>query len=274
MLDYDSCVDFLKKSIPYIPSTLLVLGSGFSNYITYITIDYEIPYSEIPGFQVPTNEAHRGRLLVCRFNGHKILVMQGRIHYYEGYEMKDIVFPIRVFKLLGITNIILTNASGGISPDCKPGTLVIVKDHIASLVPNCLRGENDVRFGVRFPDSSDIYSRRIRNDILSRCSALGIDLKEGVYIQTPGPSFETPAEIKAYGLLGADIVGMSTACEAIAASHAGMNVCCLSCVTNYASGITPVKLTVQEIDETISKVYPKIQIVLTDIIEYFVHRRD
>lgn len=269
MHDYDSCVNYLTNSISYIPNTVLILGSGFSNYANSIMIDYEIPYSKIPGFPIPMNVAHPGKLLVGRSNGHKILIMQGRVHYYEGYDVSDIVFPIRVFKLMGVNNIILTNASGGINKEYEPGTVVLVKDHIASLIPNSLRGKNEDRFGERFPDSSNIYSKKIRNDIKNRCTSLGINLKEGVYIQTPGPSFETPAEIRAYGLLGADLVGMSTACEAIAASHAGMNICCLSCVTNYASGITKNRLTVSEIDDTISKVYSQIEIVLTEVIEYF-----
>lgn len=269
MLDYDSCVEFLSREITDLPSTLMILGSGFSNYADSMKIEKEIPYSEIPGFLVPTNQSHPGKLLVGNVKENRVVVMQGRFHFYEGYDVKDIVFPIRVFRLMGVKNVILTNASGGIGADCVPGSLVLVKDHISSLVPNCLRGSNDERFGERFPDSSDIYCEKARSEIRRRCSALGIELREGVYIQTPGPSFETPAEIRAYGLLGADIVGMSTACEAIAASHTGMQVCCLSCVTNYASGITKSPLSVEEIDTTIQKIYPKLKIVLTEIVDYF-----
>lgn len=269
MIDYDSCVDFLSRKIADIPNTLMILGSGFSKYASTMKIEIEIPYSEIPGFLLTTNESHPGNLLVGEIKENRVVVMQGRFHFYEGYDVKNIIFPIRIFRLMGVKNVILTNASGGISPDCTPGTLVIVKDHISSLVPNCLRGQNDERLGVRFPDSSDIYSKEARNEILRRCSALGIELKEGVYIQTAGPSFETPAEIRAYGLLGADIVGMSTACEAIAASHAGMQVSCLSCVTNYASGISKTPLRVEEIEDTIHNIYPKLETVLTEMVDYF-----
>ncbi len=272
-MDYNSSVTYLIKKFPYIPDTLLVLGSGFANYVNSVEIDYEIPYSEIPGFKIPTNHMHQGKLILGRACENQVLIMQGRIHYYEGYDMPDIIYPIRVFRLMGLKNVILTNASGGISPEYDPGTLVFVKDHISCLVPNCLRGENDPEFGVRFPDSTNIYTESVRKDLIQRCRKKGIEVKEGVYIQTAGPSFETPAEINAYRILGADIVGMSTACEAIAASHAGMTVCCLSCVTNYASGIAKKKLTAYEIDETIGKVFPTIEIVINDIINYFANGR-
>lgn len=272
MLEYNSCVTYLAKEFPYIPDTVLVLGSGFADYVHTVESDYEISYAELPGFRVPTNKMHRGKLILGRVRGKQVLIMQGRIHYYEGYDMSDIVFPLHVFRLMGLKNVILTNASGGISPGYDPGTLVFVKDHISSFVPNCLRGENDSRFGVRFPDSSDIYTESVRSDMIRRCQDFGIAVKEGIYVQTAGPSFETPAEIKAYRVMGADIVGMSTACEAIAASHAGMKVCCLSCVTNYASGVIQKKLTAEEIDETINQVYPQIETVINNIVDYFAYR--
>ena len=268
-IGYDECAAFLKQRLPFIPETVLVLGSGQNDLVKMFHIVYEISYKDIPGFGVPTNEGHLGRLIVGLSGENRVLIMQGRLHYYEGYDVDEVVFPIRVFKLMGIRNIILTNASGGIKEGYSPGSLVLLKDHISSFVPNPLRGKNDARIGVRFPDTSDIYDKAARAEISRRCQECGLVVKEGVYVQTPGPAFETPAEIRFYGMIGADIVGMSTACEATAAVHAGLRVSALSCVTNYASGVSQNKLTIEEVDENTKKVSEKIEKILKIMIEVY-----
>lgn len=268
-IGYAKCAAFLKQQLPFIPETVVVLGSGHADFVKSLQVVYEISYADIPGFCTPTNEGHAGRLVAGFSEGNRVLVMQGRLHYYEGYDMEEIVFPIRVFCLMGVRNIILTNASGGIKAEYGPGSLVLLKDHISSFVPNPLRGRNDERIGVRFPDSGDIYDKKAREEISRRCFQCGLPVKEGVYVQTQGPAFETPAEIRFYGMIGADIVGMSTACEAIAARHAGLRVSALSCVTNYACGITENKLTIEEVEENIKKVSRQIENVLKIMIEVY-----
>lgn len=246
----DNCYKFLKSKINITPYVAIVLGSGLGNVIKGVSNMQIINYSDIPDFPISTVDGHRGRYLFGYIENIPIVIMQGRVHYYEGYDMPDVVLPIRIMRMLGAKKIILTNSSGGVNYDYQPGQLVLVKDHIASFIPNCLRGTNISFLGTRFPDMSQIYSGYLRDIVKDLAKKMNIHIKEGVYLQTLGPSFESPAEINMYRTLGVDLVGMSTACEAIAAKHAGMEICCISVVSNLASGMTDHILTIEEVSET------------------------
>lgn len=227
-----------------IPIIGVVLGSGLGNSISGLERCVEIPFEEIPFFPKATVKEHSGKLVFGFFANKPIVVMYGRVHYYEGYSMREVIRPIRLMKMLGIKTVFLTNSSGAISDSLEVGDIVLVNDHIASFVPNPLRGNNDIRFGTRFPDMSEIYDKELIDYIRKKVK---MQFKEGVYLQTAGPSFESPAEIKMYRNSGADLVGMSTACEAIAAVHSGLKVICASFVSNKASGIADSKLSMKEV---------------------------
>ena len=194
-------------------------------------------------------------------------MMQGRIHYYEGYEMSDVVLPVRLMCAMGAKKIILTNAAGGMGDGFVPGDLMLITDQISSLVPSPLRGKNCDEMGLRFPDMSEIYTLSLREAAFKAAEKCGIDLKSGVYIQTPGPNYESPAEIKMYKLWGADAVGMSTACEAIAARHMGAEICGISCISNMAAGISKNPLTHEEVKETGAKTAQKFEALITNLLE-------
>lgn len=212
-----SCFSYIKNRVDLVPSIAIVLGSGLGNYANCIDVVQTIEYSEIPEFPISTTKGHKGRFVFGFVNGIPVVIMQGRVHYYEGYDIKEVVLPIRILHMLGANILILTNSSGGVNYLYQPGQLVLVKDHIACFVPNCLRGDNIQFLGPRFPDMSEIYSIELRKIIRGVALRNNIPMEEGVYLQTAGPSFESPSEIKMYRTLGADLVGMSTACEAIAA---------------------------------------------------------
>ena len=228
---------FLKEKVTAIPETAIVLGSGLGDFADSFEKIISIPYSSIPHFPVSTAPDHKGNLVFAKHGEKNALIMQGRLHYYEGYSMDEIVFPIRVMKLLGVKNIILTNAAGAINKDFKTGSLMLIRDHIKFFNDTPLRGENIDEFGSRFNDLSDLYTKALRKKVKVSAKELNIPLFEGVYSYMPGPCFETPAEIKMLKTLGADVVGMSTVPEAICASHAGLNVLGLSFITNMAAGI-------------------------------------
>ncbi len=257
MKTYDkikTALDCIRKKTDFVPKVALVLGSGLGGIADEMEITYELPYGEISGFPVSTVSGHAGKFLFGYIEGVPCVAMQGRVHYYEGYDIHDVVLPIRIMGLLGAKILFLTNAAGGIRRDFSKGCLMMIRDHISSLVPSPLVGPNIDELGVRFPDMSCIYDEALRDIIRSSANELSINVEEGVYIQTSGPNYETPAEIRAYALWGADAVGMSTACEAMAARHMGMRICGISCITNMAAGISDAPLSHAEVKETADRI--------------------
>ncbi len=243
------CYESVAARITSRPEIGIVLGSGLGNYADQMEVREVVNYSDIEGFPVSTVAGHAGRYLFGTLEGREVVMMQGRVHYYEGYDMSDVVLPVRLMGLCGISTIILTNAAGGACPDFHPGLLMMITDHVSSFVPSPLRGTNVDELGLRFPDMSEVYRKDLQDVIRSAAQEEGIDLREGVYLQHPGPNFETPAEIRAYRSLGADAVGMSTACEAMAMNHMGVKVCGISCITNMAAGMNRTPLTHEEVYE-------------------------
>jgi purine-nucleoside phosphorylase len=216
----------------------IVLGSGLGAFAGDLTEATEISYDQIPGFARATVEGHAGRLVIGKAGEITVAAMQGRFHFYEGYSLQDVTFPIRVLKLLGVRTLVLTNAAGSLNVEFTPGSLMVITDHLNLLGDNPLRGENDERFGPRFPDLSTVYSPDLQNIVIEEGSAMGVELRRGVYAALSGPSYETPAEIHMVRGLGADAVGMSTVPEAIVARHMDMNVIGISCITNLAAGVS------------------------------------
>lgn len=246
-----SCI---RRKTDFVPSVALVLGSGLGGFAEEINVECEIEYSEIDNFPVSTVQGHSGRFIFGDLDGVKIVCMKGRVHYYEGYSMEEVVMPIRLMSLMGAKTLFLTNASGGINPDFSAGDFMLINDHISNFVPNVLIGRNVDELGLRFPDMTDIYNTSLREIIKQEAKKLSIPLKEGVYVQLTGPSYESPAEIRMLGRMGADAVGMSTVCEAIAANHMCMDICAVSCISNLAAGIAQHPLTHEEVQETADRV--------------------
>ena len=242
--------NFIKESIAIKPEIGLILGSGLGALGDEVENKVALNYSDIPNFPVATVKGHKGRMIFGKLEESSIAVMQGRFHYYEGYTMKDIAFPILVMSVLGIKKIIITNASGGINTGFNPGDLMIIKDHINFISDNPLIGKNIDSFGPRFPDMSYAYSKTLIDMTKKLCNKHGIDIKEGVYIAMTGPAYETPAEIRMARILGADAVGMSTVPEVITASYAGMKVLGISCITNMAAGVLNKPLDHAEVVKT------------------------
>ena len=261
------CVNKIREKTDFVPQIALVLGSGLGGFAERIEKNAEIPYKDIEDFPVSTVSGHEGKFIFGSVNGVKLVCMQGRVHYYEGYDIQDVVMPIRIMGLLGAKVLFLTNASGGINDSFKAGDLMLITDHISSLVKSPLIGENVDELGLRFPDMSEVYDKKLSEIIRDRAKDIGVKLKEGVYIQTTGPNYETPAEIRAYKAFGADAVGMSTACEAIAAVHMGMRVCAVSCISNLAAGISKSPLTHEEVKQTAGRVALIFERLLTECIE-------
>jgi len=249
------------------PTVALVLGSGFSEAFGYPGEGVRIPWAEIPGFPLPTVVGHAGEFWAGKIGKNGVLVQRGRTHYYEGCSLDDVTFGVRLFALLGVKTLIVTNASGAINPTFLAGDLVLITDHINALGLNPLRGPNLERLGPRFPDMSATYSKRLRALAKDIAKDEGIALKEGVYWMTCGPSYETPAEIRVYRTLGADLVGMSTVPEVIAAAHAGLEVLGISCATNLAAGVNPeATLSHDEVVEALRKKGPEMRKLLLAII--------
>jgi purine-nucleoside phosphorylase len=248
------------------PAIGVVLGSGLGGFASQISDPVAIPYGEIPHFPQSTAPGHSGRLLIGTLEGTPIAVMRGRVHGYEGYHARQIAFPARVLARLGVRSLILTNASGGIRTSFHEGQLVLISDHINMTGQNPTTGPNDDRLGVRFFDMGDAYSRRLRALAHVAAKAEGLTLEEGIYISVPGPSYETPAEIRAFRTLGADMVGMSTVLETIAARHMGVEVLGISCVTNMAAGVKDQMLTAEEVLETGKRVEAEFARLLTRIV--------
>lgn len=260
------CEKIIREKTDFEPEVALVLGSGLGGYASNMDVRGEVPYSEIEGFPVSTVPGHDGRFLFGYVKGVPVVAMKGRIHYYEGYDMTDIVLPIRLMGMLGAKTLVLTNAAGGINMDFTPGDLMIIRDHISAFVPSPLRGENLDELGPRFPDMSKIYDRGLMEYLRASAAENGFEMKEGVYLQFQGPNFETPTEIKMFRGLGADAVGMSTVCEAIAARHMGLRIAAVSCITNMAAGILDQPLSHEEVQETADKVADKFEKLITGLI--------
>lgn len=250
------CLESVRKKTDFVPKVALTLGSGLGALAEEIEIDAIVDYSEIEGFPTSTVPGHKGRFIFGMIDGVPVVIMQGRVHYYEGYAMQDVVLPTRLMRLMGAEVLFLTNASGGINTDFSAGDFMLITDQISNFVPSPLIGPNLDQFGTRFPDMSEIYDKDLRSVIANTAKELNIKLQQGVYIQLTGPNFESPAEIRMCRALGADAVGMSTACEAIAANHAGMKICGISCVANLGCGLTENPLTHKEVMEAADKAAP------------------
>jgi len=231
------------------PEVAIILGSGLGVLVKRLTNPISIPYHQIPHFPRPSVAGHLGNASIGRLAGTLIVALQGRFHYYEGHDLEAVTFPVRVLKALGVETLILTAATGGIHPDYRAGDLMLLSDHLNLIGSNPLRGPNDDRLGPRFPDMTDVYDRTLRNLAMTEAEQMNLTLHEGIYAALPGPSYETPAEIRMLRTLGADVVGMSTVPEAIVARHAGMKVLAFALVTNPAAGITGQKITHEEVLE-------------------------
>ena len=254
-MNYNNAVQFIKQKIgDKKPDTAIILGSGLGVLKDDIENKVVIEYKDIPDFPVSTVEGHAGELIIGELSGRTVIAMNGRFHYYEGYDIKQTVFPIRVFALLGIEKVILTNAAGGINTDIKEGSFMVINDHLSFFAESVLRGKNEDEFGVRFPDMSEVYDKQEREKMKTIIEKYTGNSLEGVYAYMKGPAYETPAEIRALRALGADAVGMSTVPEAVVARHSGMKVVAVSCITNMAAGVTNKKLSHEEVKETADRV--------------------
>ena len=244
----------------------VVLGSGLGDFAGHLGAAFTIPYGDIPHWPASRVMGHAGNLVVGTLAGRKVLALSGRVHAYEGHDLQTVTFAVRALGRLGIPRVILTNAAGGISPNCARGALMVIDDHINLLGNNPLVGPNDERFGLRFPDMTYVYSPRLRTIADDTAKAIGVPIQHGVYIAVLGPSYETPAEIRAFRTLGADAVGMSTVPEAIAARHMGLEVLGISCITNAAAGVFPEPLHHSEVMETTQQVKGQFIALLEGII--------
>lgn len=250
----DEAVRIIRQRTDLVPEVGMILGSGLGDYADRIENPVKIPYQDIPNFPVSTVAGHAGQFVLGNRNGKTVIAMQGRIHYYEGYTQRQITLPVRIMKRLGVRNMLLTNASGGVNLSFAPGTLMMISDHINYSGSNPLLGPNFEIDGLRFPDVSRVYPKELR-DKLRQCAAReGIALQEGVYMMFSGPCYETPAEVRMARTLGADAVGMSTVPEGIVCAHCGIPVLGISCITNYAAGILDQPLSHQEVVETAARV--------------------
>lgn len=263
----EACAAQIRNKTDFKPEIVLVLGSGLGNFADCIEIETEIPFSEIVGFPVSTVPGHEGKLIFGTYGGRKLAVMKGRVHYYEGYSMYDVVLPIRVLSLLGANTVILTHAVGSLNLDYKTGEFVAIEDHISSFVPSPLIGENIEEIGERFTDMTSVYDEELRELVVSIGEEKGIPVHKGIFLQVTGPQYETPAEIRMFQLLGADTVGMSTAAEAIAARHMGMRVCGISCITNMAAGIEEEELSHGMVSEVANQSSENFTVLVQTLIE-------
>lgn len=264
--EYDKllrCYHSVREKISFEPQVALILGSGLGDYAEQVQVEAVLDYHDIEGFPVSTVLGHKGRFVFGYIQNVPVVIMQGRVHFYEGYDMHDVVLPTRLMGMLGAKVLFLTNAAGGMQKGMHAGDFMLITGHISSFVPSPLVGPNIEELGTRFPDMSEVYKKDLQEIIRSTAKNCGIPLKEGVYVQTTGPNYETPEEIRMYRSLGADAVGMSTACEAMAANHMGMRVCGISCISNLAAGISENPLTHAEIQETADRVAPLFQQLIT-----------
>ena len=250
------CLACVREKTDFVPDVALILGSGLGALADEIDAVATIDYHDIEGFPVSTVPGHKGRFVFGTFGKTKVVIMQGRVHYYEGYSIEDVLLPTRLMRLMGAKVLFLTNAAGGINKSFSVGDFMIIRDQIMCFFPNPLLGANMEELGPRFPDMTHVYDPALCDLVRDTAAKLDIGVQEGVYCQLTGPPYETPAEIRMLGILGADSVGMSTACEATAGHHAGMRVCGISCITNLAAGISPTPLSHQEVFDTANRVAP------------------
>lgn len=270
--DYEKlmrCYGSFQKKIDFKPRVAIVLGSGLGNFADTIKVEAELSYEGIEGFPVSTVPGHAGKFIFGYVGEVPVVCMKGRVHYYEGYPIGDVVLPTRLMKLMGAEVLFLTNASGGINKDFGAGDLMMITDHISSFVPNPLIGPNVDELGTRFPDMSTVYDKGLQEILRQAARENGITLKEGVYVQFTGPSFESPAEIRMARVLGGDAVGMSTVVEAIAANHMGMRICGISCVCNLAAGMTETPLTHEEVQEAANQAAPLFTKLVAESVKKF-----
>lgn len=261
-----NCYKSVREKTDFVPKAALILGSGLGDYAEEIEIKETIPYEEIEGFPVSTVPGHKGRFVFGYVRQVPVVIMQGRVHYYEGYSITDVVLPVRLMRLLGAEILFLTNAAGGVNFDFHAGDFMMITDQISSFVPSPLIGPNIEELGERFSDMSEIYDRDLQKLLADTAAELEIPLQKGVYIQLTGPNYESPAEIRMCRLLGADAVGMSTACEAVAANHCGMKICGISCITNLACGMSDNPLNHKEVQEIADKKAPDFKRLVTAVI--------
>ena len=261
------CYKTVKEKVDFQPKVALVLGSGLGDYADRMEIEAELDYHDIDGFPVSTIPGHKGRFVFGHVGEVPVVVMQGRVHYYEGYSIQDVVLPVRLMRMMGAEVLFLTNAAGGVNYDFHAGDLMMITDQISSFVPSPLIGPNMEELGVRFPDMSDVYDKELQNVIRATAKELNIPLQEGVYLQLTGPAYESPAEVRMCRILGADAVGMSTACEAVAANHMKMKICGISCISNLACGMTDQPLDHKEVQEATDLVAPLFRKLVTRSIQ-------
>ena len=266
-----ACRDAVREKTDFVPDVALVLGSGIGNYAENIKIECEISYRDIPGFPVSTVPGHDGKFIFGYLDNVKIVCMKGRVHFYEGYDITDVVLPARLMHMLGAKVLFLTNAAGGLGKGFSAGDLMLITDHVSIFAPNPLIGGNLDELGPRFPDMSEVYNKDLQDIIRQTAQDNGIKLQEGVYYQLTGPSFESPAEIRLLAGLGVSAVGMSTVNEAIAANHMGMKICGVSCISNLAAGISDVPLCHEEVQEAADKAAPLFTKLVTESIKRFVN---
>ena len=245
--DYIEMVKKVREITDFKPKIGIVLGTGLGSFVNRVDIKASIYYKDIPGLPVSTNPAHQGRFIFAYFDGIPCVFMQGRVHYYEGFEAEEVIRPIRLMGVLGIEKLILTNAAGGINYNFKPGEFMLIEDHIDCFMPSPLRGENDNQIGTRFPDMSNPYDETFLNKVFIKAKEIGLPIHKGVFIQYPGPQFETKALIKAFRNMGADACGMSTAIEAVASNHMNIKTIAISFISNMACGIEKKKITDEEV---------------------------
>lgn len=260
------CFECVKEKVNFQPKLALVLGSGLGDYADTVQVEAVLDYHEIKGFPVSTVSGHKGRFVFGYVGDVPVVIMQGRVHYYEGYAMEDVVLPIRLMKMMGAEILFLTNAAGGVNYDFAAGDFMMITDQISNFVPSPLIGPNIEELGVRFCDMSEIYKKDLRQIIRDAAESLDIPLKEGTYVQLTGPNFETPHEVAMCRILGGDAVGMSTACEAVAANHMGMRICGISCISNLGCGMSDQPLSHEEVKETGDRVAPLFKKLVTESI--------
>lgn len=263
------CLESVRAKTDFVPKVAIVLGSGLGDYADDIKVECEIDYKDIKGFPVSTVVGHAGKFIFGYVGEVPVVCMKGRVHYYEGYPMSEVVLPTRLMKMMGAEILFLTNASGGINKSFKAGDLMLITDQISTFVPNPLIGPNPDELGTRFPDMSQIYDKDLSDILRQKAKENAIDLKEGVYIQFTGPSYESPSEVKMAALLGADAVGMSTTVEAIAAKHMGMRICGISCVCNAAAGISETPLSHVEVQQAANEASSKFKKLVTESVMCF-----
>lgn len=261
------CYENVRQKTEFVPRVALVLGSGLGDFAETVGVEHELPYGDIEQFPVSTVPGHAGKFIFGYVGDVPVACMKGRVHYYEGYPISDVVLPIRLLKLMGAETLFLTNAAGGVNTSFQAGDLMMIKDHIAAFAPNPLIGPNIDELGTRFPDMSQVYDRDLQKLIRRKARENRIFLQEGVYVQLTGPSYESPADIRMLRMLGCDAVGMSTVAEAIAANHMGMKICGISCISNLAAGMTANPLSHKEVQEAADLAAPQFKKLVTEVVK-------